>query len=81
MPRIYEFNDFIKHVYGKEGSIFTCVLGPNGSGKTEFNLFQMEQIHAEGLGARYGSNMPIPEALHPTFDIDYRRSRNLRGNM
>jgi len=71
MPRVYDFNDFIKWVYGKEGSIFTCCLGPNGSGKTEFNLLQMERIHDLGLGVRYGSNMPIPEALKPNFDIDF----------
>jgi hypothetical protein len=71
MPRLYEFNDFIKHVYGKEGSIFTCVLGPNGTGKTAFNLLQMERIHNLGLGARYGSNMPIPEALKPEFEMDF----------
>jgi len=71
IPKIYDFNDFIEHVYGKEGSIFTCVLGPNGSGKTEFNLLQMERIHDKGLGARYGSNMPIPETLKPKFEMDF----------
>ena len=71
MPRIYDFNDFIKHVYGKEGSIFSCVLGPNGSGKTLFNLLQMERIHDLGLGVRYGSNMPVPSALKPEFEMDF----------
>lgn len=71
MPRIYEFDDFIRHVYGKEGSIFTSVKGPNGSGKTEYNLYMMERIHALGLCARYGSNMPIPEALEPAFEMDF----------
>jgi len=71
MPRIYEFNDFIKHLYGKENSVFTCVTGPNGSGKTEFNLLQLERIHDLGIGFRYGSNMPIPNALKPSFEMDF----------
>lgn len=71
MPRIYDFDDFIKHIFGKEGSIFTSVKGPNGSGKTEFNLYMMERIQALGLGVRYGSNMPIPEALQPNFEMDF----------
>lgn len=71
MPKVYGFNDFIKMLYGKEGSVFTCVLGPNGSGKTEFNLLQLERIHDLGLGVRYGSNMPIPEALQPSFEMDF----------
>lgn len=71
MPRIYEFNDFIKETYGKESSVFTCVEGPNGSGKTEFNLLMMERIHDLGIGARFGSNMPIPDALKPSFEMDF----------
>lgn len=71
MPRLYEFNDFIKHLYGQENSVFTCVTGPNGSGKTEFNLLQMERIHDLDLGVRYGSNMPIPEHLRPDFEMDF----------
>ena len=71
MTRIYEFNDFIKWLYGRENSVFTCVLGPNGTGKTAFNLLQMERIHALGLGVQFGSNMPIPEALTPNFEMDF----------
>jgi hypothetical protein len=71
MPRIYDFNDFIKHLYGQKNSVFTCVTGPNGSGKTEFNLLQLERIHELGLGVRYGSNMPIPEHLKPDFEMDF----------
>jgi hypothetical protein len=71
MPRIYDFNDFIKHLYGTPNSVFTCVTGPNGSGKTEFNLLQLERIHDLGLGVRYGSNMPTPEHLKPNFEMDF----------
>jgi len=71
MPRIYDFDDFLKHVYGKEGSIFTSVKGPNGSGK--------ERIQALGLGEYFGSNMPTPEsvdrpedvAIRPNFKMDF----------
>lgn len=58
-------------LYGKDDSIFTCVLGPKGSGKTEFNLLQLERIYDLGIGFRYGSNMPIPEALQPNFEMDF----------
>ena len=71
MPRVYEFNDFIKHIYGQQNSVFTCVTGPNGSGKTQFNLLQLERIHDLNLGVRYGSNMPIPRALKPNFEMDF----------
>ena len=78
MPRIYAFNDFIKKTYGKEDSTFTCVTGPNGSGKTEFNLLMLERIHDLGLGHRFGSNMPTIEAvgekdcaIKPPFEMDF----------
>ena len=71
MPRVYRFNDFIKRLYGKDDSVFTCVEGPKGSGKTGFNLLQLERIHDQDLGHRYGSNMPIPEALQPSFEMDF----------
>ena len=71
MPRVYTFDDFIKHLYDKEGSVFTCVVGPNGSGKTMFNLLQLERIQRLGIGARFGSNMPIPSALQPPFEMDF----------
>lgn len=71
MPRVYEFNDFIKKTYGTEDSTFTCVTGPNGSGKTEFNLLMLERIHDLGIGHRFGSNMPIPDALKPEFEMDF----------
>lgn len=71
MPRIYSFDDFIEYLYGKDDSIFTCVSGPKASGKTEFNLLQMERIHDLGLGFWFGSNMPIPDALRPNFEMTF----------
>jgi hypothetical protein len=68
MPKIYSFNGFIKHIYGKNESVFTCVLGPNESGKTDFNLLQMERIHDLGIGHRFGSNM---KSLKAHFEIDF----------
>ncbi len=68
MPRVYSFNGFIKHLYGKNESVSTCVLGPNESGKTNFNLLQMERIHDLGIGHRFGSNMKDVKA---DFPIDF----------
>jgi len=64
--------DFIKKTYqGPKKrpyqSVWTCVLGPNQSGKTDFNLLQMEMIHDLGLGDAFGSNMP----LKANFEIDF----------
>ena len=68
MPIIYQFNDFIKHLYGKNQSVFTCVLGRNETGKTDFNLLQMERIHDLGIGHGFGSNM---RSLKADFEIDF----------
>ena len=60
---------FIKEIYNKKfQSVWTACLGPNQSGKTDFNLFQMERLHALGLGDGFGSNIPDLEA---PFDIDF----------
>lgn len=62
-------DDFIKRTYKKKyQSVWTCTLGPNQSGKTDWNLYQMERIHALGLGDGFGSNIPDLEA---SFDIDF----------
>ena len=59
---------FIKQIYNKKfQSVWTVCLGPNQSGKTDFNLYQMERLHALGLGDAFGSNMP----LKAKFDIDF----------
>jgi len=65
MPRVYTFNSFIKHLYGKNQSVFTSVVGKNETGKTDFNLLQMERIHDLGIGHSFGSNMQSLKADFP----------------
>ncbi len=61
-------DDLIKRIYHKKfQSVFTCTLGANQSGKTDWNLYQMERIRALGLGDGFGANMP----LEASFDIDF----------
>ena len=68
MPRVYSFNGFIKHLYGTNESVSTCVVGKNETGKTDFNLLQMERIHDLGIGHRFGSNM---KSVKADFEIDF----------
>lgn len=67
-PRRMTIDDFILRTWKRKyQSVWTAVLGPNQSGKTDFNLLLMERIHALGLGDGFGSNMP----LDADFDIDF----------
>ncbi len=69
MARILTLDDLIKRIYNKKfQSVWTCTLGANQSGKTDWNLFQMERLHALGLGDGFGSNMPD---LKADFEIDF----------
>ena len=68
MPKIYSFNDFIKYLYEKDESIFTCVVGKNETGKTDFNLLQLERIHDLEIGSQFGTNMRTVKA---DFPIDF----------
>ena len=62
-------NDLIRRIYNRKfQSIWTCTLGQNQSGKTDFNLFLMERLHKLGLGDAFGSNIPNLEA---DFEIDF----------
>jgi len=62
-------DDFIKRTYKKKyQSVWTATLGPNQSGKTDWNLYQMERLHTLGLADGFGSNIPDLEA---SFDIDF----------
>ena len=68
MPLKMTLDDFIKRTYKKKyQSVWTCTLGPNQSGKTDWNLKQLEMIHDLGLGDAFGSNMP----LEADFEIDF----------
>lgn len=68
MPLKMTLDDFIKRTYKRKyQSVFTACLGENQSGKTDWNLYQMERIHALGLGDGFGANMP----LEASFDIDF----------
>lgn len=62
-------DNLIKTIYHKRfQSVWTCTLGANQSGKTDWNLKQLEMIHDLGLGVGFGSNMPDLDA---PFDIDF----------
>ena len=69
MARILTLDDLIKRIYNKKfQSVFTCTLGANQSGKTDFNLFILETLHKLGLADGFGANMPD---LESSFDIDF----------
>lgn len=66
-------DDLIRRIYNsKYQSIWTCVLGPNQSGKTDFNLFQMERIEALGLADGFGANMPLKAKFEIDFITDFQ---------
>lgn len=77
MARILTLDDLIKRVYNKKfQSVFTCTLGANQSGKTDWNLFQMERIHALGLGDCFGANMPLEADFKIDFIEDFETLKN-----
>jgi len=81
MPRVMGLKDFIKRIYrGPKSrpyqSVWTAVLGPNQSGKTDFNLLQMEIIHDLGLGVAFGSNMPLKADFEIDFIEDFQTLKN-----
>lgn len=62
-------DDFIKKIYNKKfQSVWTCTLGANQSGKTDFNLLLMERLHKLGLADGFGANIPD---LESDFKIDF----------
>ena len=68
MISVSNIDSFIKRIYSPRfQSVWTIVLGPNQSGKTDLNLLIMERIHKLGLAKGFGSNMP----LEASFDIDF----------
>ena len=61
--------DLIKRIYTrKKHSVWTITLGKKQSGKTDFNLRQLELLHELGLADGFGSNVKSIEA---PFDIDF----------
>lgn len=62
-------DDLIKRIYNRRNeSVWTCTVGKKQSGKTNWNLDQMDRIHRSGLGERFGSNIPLE---NPDFKIDF----------
>ena len=62
-------SDLIKKIYTRrKQSVWTITLGKKQSGKTDFNLRQMELLHELGLAEGFGSNL---ESLKAPFDIDF----------
>lgn len=65
-------DEFIRQVYHRKfHSVWTCTLGPNQSGKTDWNLYQMERIHALGLGDGFGANIPVEADFEIEFIEDF----------
>jgi hypothetical protein len=59
----------IKKIYTrKKQSVWTVTLGKKQSGKTNFNLRQMELLNELGLADGFGSNLQI---VNPPFEIDF----------
>ena len=69
MAALKSLDDFIRKTYPRKyHSVFTAVVGPNQSGKTDFNLFILERIHALGLGDAFGTNL---KSVQADFEIDF----------
>jgi len=61
--------DLIKKIYTRrKQSVWTVTLGKKQSGKTDFNLRQMELLHELGLADGFGSNL---KSLNAPFDVDF----------
>lgn len=61
--------DLMKRIYNRKyNSVWTCTLGRNQSGKTDFNLRQLEMLHELGLAAGIGTNMESVKSN--TLDIE-----------
>ena len=61
--------DLMKKIYTKKKqSVWTVTLGKKQSGKTNFNLKQMELLYELGLAEGFGTNL---QSLKAPFDIDF----------
>ena len=71
MTNKHTLKDLIKKIYTrKKQSVWTVTLGKKQSGKTNFNLKQMEILHELGLAEGFGSNIRTLKAPFD-FDIDF----------
>ena len=61
--------DLMKKIYTKKKqSVWTVTLGKKQSGKTNFNLKQMELLYELGLAEGFGTNL---QSLKAPFEIDF----------
>jgi hypothetical protein len=64
---------FIKRIYHpRYHVVWTCTVGVNQSGKTDLNLLIMQRLHALGLGAGFGSNVPVKSDFEVDFIEDFQ---------
>ena len=64
---------FIKRIYhSRYHIVWTCTVGVNQSGKTDLNLLIMQRLHALGLGAGFGSNVPVKTDFEVDFIEDFQ---------
>jgi len=62
-------SDLIKKIYTRrKQSVWIVTLGKKQSGKTDFNLRQMELLFELGLAEGFGSNL---KSLKASFDVDF----------
>jgi len=69
MTNEFGLKSLLKKIYTKKKqSVWTITKGKKQSGKTNFNLRQMELLHELGLAEGFGSNL---KSLDAPFDIDF----------
>jgi len=69
MTNEYALTALIKKIYTrKKQSVWTVTLGKKQSGKTNFNLRQMELLNELGLADGFGTNL---KSLDASFEVDY----------
>lgn len=72
MKQVIDQNDFLREIFPRTtNSTCVAVLGKKQSGKTAFMIHLMEKLFELNLMDKFASNLPIPDALQPTFPIDF----------
>ena len=65
--------DLMKRIYNpKYHSVWTCTLGRNQSGKTDWNLRQIEMLHDLGLYSKFATNMESVECDYIELIKDFK---------